>query len=60
MQCPEKKRLMDSLKVVQNPDGSYELLWDKNDPNWSFLNHLTSDQIQIMIQQAIQMDRNGL
>jgi hypothetical protein len=51
---------MNSLKVVQNPDGSYELLWNKNDPDWAFLNNLTSDQIQIMIQQAIQMDRNGL
>jgi hypothetical protein len=51
---------MNSLKVVQNPDGSYELLWDKQDPDWAFLNNLTSDQIQIMIQQAIQMDRNGL
>ena len=44
----------DSLKITQNDDGSYEINWDKNDPNWKFLNHLTSDQIQIMIQQAIQ------
>jgi hypothetical protein len=51
---------MNSLKVVQNPDGSYELLWNKNDPDWAFLNHLTSDQIQIMIQQAILEDSNGL
>jgi hypothetical protein len=51
---------MNSLKVVQNPDGSYELLWNKNDPDWSFLNHLTNDQIQIMIQQAILEDSNGL
>ena len=51
---------MNSLKVVQNPDGSYELLWDKNDPEWAFLNHLTSREIQVMMQQAIQADRNGL
>jgi len=44
----------DSLKITQNDDGSYTMDWDKNDPNWKFLNHLTSDQIQIMIQQAIQ------
>ena len=44
----------DSLKITQNDDGSYEINWDKNDPNWKFLNHLTSDQIQIMIQEAIQ------
>jgi len=45
---------IDSLKITQNDDGSYEINWDKNDPNWKFLNHLTSKEIQIMIQQAIQ------
>jgi hypothetical protein len=44
----------DSLKITQNNDGSYTMDWDKNDPNWKFLNHLTSKEIQIMIQQAIQ------
>ena len=44
----------DSLKITQNADGSYEINWDKNDPTWKFLNHLTSEQIQIMIQEAIQ------
>jgi hypothetical protein len=44
----------DSLKITQNNDGSYEINWDRNDPNWKFLNHLTSKEIQIMIQQAIQ------
>jgi hypothetical protein len=51
---------MNSLKVVQNPDKSYELQWDKQDPEWSFLNHLTDFEIQRIIQKAIQMDRNGL
>jgi hypothetical protein len=51
---------MNSLKVVQNPDGSYELLWNKNDPDWAFLNHLTDIQIQSIIRRAIEMDRNGL
>jgi hypothetical protein len=48
---------MDSLKVVQNADGSYELQWDKEDPNWKFLNHLTSNEIQVMIREAIQEDQ---
>jgi hypothetical protein len=47
---------MNSLKVVQNPDGSYELLWNKNDPDWKFLNHLTSKELQIIIEQAIRED----
>jgi hypothetical protein len=43
----------DSLKITQNDDGSYEMNWDKNDPAWKFLNHLTSAQIQIIMKEAI-------
>jgi hypothetical protein len=44
----------DSLKITQNSDGSYEMNWDKEDPMWSFMNHLTSAEIQIIVRQAIQ------
>ena len=44
----------DSLKITQNNDGSYEMSWDKKDPTWSFLNHLTSKEIQIIMKEAIQ------
>ena len=27
----------DSLKVHQNEDGSFDLEWDKNDPNWKLV-----------------------
>ena len=43
----------DSLKIIQNDDGSYEMNWDKNDPAWKFLNHLTSAQIQVIMKEAI-------
>jgi hypothetical protein len=45
---------IDSLKITQNDDGSYEMDWDKNDPTWSWLNGLTSAEIQVIVQQAIQ------
>lgn len=45
---------IDSLKITQNDDGSYTMDWDKNDPTWSWLNNLTSEEIQIIIQKAIQ------
>jgi hypothetical protein len=51
---------MNSLKVIQHKNNSYELQWDKQDPEWSFLNHLTDVEIQSIIQKAIQTDRNGL
>jgi len=47
----------DSLKITQNKDGSFSAEWDKKDPTWAFLNSLTSDQISIIMQQAIMEDK---
>ena len=44
----------DSLKISQNDDKSFSIEWSKEDPRWSFLNGLTSKEIQVMIEQAIQ------
>ena len=44
----------DSLKITQNEDGSFTMDWDKKDPTWSWLNGLTSAQIQIIMKEAIQ------
>jgi len=43
----------DSLKVNQNDDGTFTLEWDKEDPRWSFLNGLTSKEIQSMIETVV-------
>ena len=43
----------DSLKITQNDDGTFQMEWDKKDPTWSFLNHLTSAQIQVIMKEAI-------
>ena len=43
----------DSLKFTQNEDGSFTLNWDPQDPNWAFLNNLTSKEIQVILEQAI-------
>ena len=43
----------DSLKIHQNEDGSYSMEWDKEDPNWKWLNGLTSKEIQVIMEQAI-------
>ena len=44
----------DSLKIIKNADGTFQMEWDKKDPTWAFLNHLTSKEIQIIMEQAIQ------
>ena len=48
----------DSLKVNQNKDGTFTVEWDKQDPNWKWLNNLTSQEIQVIIGKAIQYDKN--
>jgi hypothetical protein len=50
--------MSDSLKIIKNEDGSYMAEWDKEDPTWNFMNNLTSKEIQVMIQQAIQESKN--
>jgi hypothetical protein len=52
------KEKTDSLTIKQTPDGSYEINWDKEDPMWSFMNNLTSKEIKIMIEQAIEEHLN--
>ena len=54
----KSKMKNDSLKIHQNEDGSFSMEWDKKDPNWKFLNDLTSKEIQVIIDQAIQYDKN--
>lgn len=39
----------DSLNIFKNSDGTFTLEWDRNDPNWSFLNNLTEEEIQTII-----------
>ena len=48
----------DSLKINQNNDGSYTIDWDRNDPDWQWLNGLTSKEIQVIIEEAIKHDKN--
>ena len=56
----EQKKMenVDSLKISQNKDGSYTMDWDKEDPNWKWLNGLTSKEIQCIVAEAIRLDQN--
>ena len=60
MSATNQNQEIDTLKISENADGSFTMDWDKEDPNWSWMNHLTSKEIQIIVQQAIQnmMDQN--
>ena len=58
MSAINQNQEIDTLKISQNDDGSFTMDWDKEDPMWKFLNHLTSAEIQVMIQQAIKEHLN--
>jgi len=46
------------MEVTQNENGSFTVEWDKKDPDWKFLNKLTSEQIESMIQEVVKLDQN--
>ena len=43
-------------KINKNEDGSFTVEWDKQDPDWKWMNDLTSKEIQVIIEQAIKYD----
>ena len=49
----------DSLRVNQNKDGSFTVEWNKQDPEWQWMNNLTSKEIQVIIDQAIKYDNEA-
>ena len=49
---------MDSLKVTQQKDGQYVLEWDKEDPQWNWMNDLTSKEIETIMNEAIRNQLN--
>ena len=49
----------DTLKISQNEDGSFSVDWDKNDPEWKWLNKLSSKEIQLFIEDAIKYDKKN-
>jgi len=44
---------VDSLKISENSDGTFSIEWDKNDPEWSWMNSLTSREIKSIVETAI-------
>ena len=55
----KSKMKNDSLRIHQNEDGSFSVEWDKEDPDWKWLNVLTSKEIEVIIKEAIRYDQQG-
>jgi hypothetical protein len=58
MSVTNQNQEIDTLKISQNDDGSFTMDWDKEDPKWSWLNNLTSKEIQVIVEQAIKEHLN--
>ena len=50
---------LEIILVRQNEDGSFSVDWDKNDPEWKWLNKLSSKEIQLFIEDAIKYDKKN-
>ena len=61
MSATNPNQEIDTLKITENADGSFTMDWDKEDPNWKWLNGLTSAEIQVIVQQAVEeeLKRHG-
>ena len=53
MSATNQNQEIDSLKLVENADGTFQMEWDKEDPKWSWMNNLTSAEIQVIMEQAL-------
>ena len=53
MSATNQNQEIDSLKITENADGTFTMDWDKNDQKWSWMNSLTSKEIQVIMKQAI-------
>jgi hypothetical protein len=49
--------MSNNLNFNQNKDGSYTIEWDRNDPEWKWLNNLTSKEIEGIVKEAINLDK---
>jgi len=52
--------MKDSLKVTQREDGSFEISWDKDDPQWSFLNNVPSEFVEQKINELVKKELDTL
>ena len=51
--------MSNNLNFNQNDDGSYTIEWDRNDPEWKWLNNLTSKEIEGIVKEAINLDKQN-
>lgn len=46
------------IEVTHNPDGTFTIEWDENNPKYRVLNNLTEDQIKDIIIKNLEFHQN--
>jgi peroxiredoxin len=54
MSATNQNQEIDSLKIIENADGTFAMEWDKDDQKWNWLNGKTSAEISAIVEEAIQ------
>jgi peroxiredoxin len=54
MSATNQNQEIDSLKIIENADGTFTMEWDKDDQKWNWLNGKTSAEISAIVEEAIQ------
>jgi hypothetical protein len=60
MSATNQNQEIDSLEVTEQPDGSFEITWDKNDPKWSFMNGLTQEEVTAILTEGLEKLKSEL
>jgi hypothetical protein len=50
----------DSLNVIEQPDGSFQLEWDKDDQKWNWLNGLTQEEVTAILMEGLEKLKSEL
>jgi hypothetical protein len=54
MSVTNQNQEIDSLKIIENQDGTFTLEWDERDPRWSMLNGLTQEELTVILTEGLE------
>jgi hypothetical protein len=60
MSATNQNQETDSLNVIEQPDGSFQLEWHKDDQKWNWLNGLTQEEITAILFEGLEKLKSEL
>jgi len=53
MSATNPNQEIDTLRVTENEDGTFNIEWHPDDPKWNWMNAMSQEQVQIIFEQAM-------